>query len=132
MAKRVAAAPPEVDSESDDSEGESTKRLYDKSNKTMIAEWKGDVARLLELPWAKNMLKRLRKYDKYYSFWRQQVPWTVLAINAWNWIRLPPLWWITLSSITKPAPWGKGVYFRSERVMLSKRKKITEPPGRVN
>ena len=62
MAKRVADAPPEVDSESDDSEGESTKRLYDKSNKTMIAEWKGDVARLLELPWAKNMLKRLRKY----------------------------------------------------------------------
>ena len=56
MAKRVAAAPPEVDSESDDSEGESTKRLYDKSNETMIAEWKGDVARLLELPWAKGAI----------------------------------------------------------------------------
>ena len=46
MAKRVAAAPPEVDSESDDDEGESTKRLYEQSNKTMIAEWKGGVAKL--------------------------------------------------------------------------------------
>ena len=62
MAKRVAAAPPEVDSESDDDEGESTKRLYDGSNKTMIAEWKRDVARLLDLPWAKKMLKHLRRW----------------------------------------------------------------------
>ena len=66
MAKRVAAAPPEVDSESDDDEGESTKYRpkYDEEDKTMIAEWKGDVARLLELPWAKKMLRSLRKLDK--------------------------------------------------------------------
>lgn len=66
MAKRVAAAPPDADLESDASEDESTKywQKYDKPNETMVAEWKRDVARLLEIPWTKKMLMRLRKYDK--------------------------------------------------------------------